>query len=617
MFNRKVEEDQFYQRRGHPDVSFRKDSRVFSDKEELQFSHLSSKKQKNSSQSNFSRDLNSQASDSFIFLRQGNSSHEMLGQNYKISKHNQEGEFRNIMKSGFGLNELGSGKYSQSILNKLDGNSFANGSNASNNQLSDMLLAGGTHHSLLRKKEEGLTKDRSKPKSTREGISLKTKKNNRTSIFQNQLLDNTLFINKNTSDLKRHIDFVNSANDELLSNPGLVVRKTEITRMVSMLGDQLVSQSKIKDSADKQSYNNYSLSIQKKIRQQNETPDWVKRNDGKEDLLKLPIKSFGRIWSGIDSMKQEYEEKPLENCYQDSLFNLDKKTKPFDEFKLRMENKNNFHQILMDSGASLGSETFQKSRKVNQSQVDLINGGSKLVYHQKSRPSSSQLMDEETKLVSLNKRNNPSISRIPLISDSKSHNQFSKRNRVGLFNQIRHISETEEENVTSRNSRPRRLSREESVYISELNDAVRNDKLMLGLLMNQKNSKQINSNVINTNIPTINNHLESISPCNQISSSKETEFINYLNNIQNYFIEPISKSIFLKIGSHANSSQEAFSEDLDKGDPSNLVPLSNFMKTEDKIQKSSCQQSNKGSSLSLLNKSIVYVNRFKRFLNIN
>jgi hypothetical protein len=152
-----------------------------------------------------------------------------------------------------------------------------------------------------------------------------------------------------------------------------------------------------------------------------------------------------------------------------------------------------------------------------------------------------------------------------------------------LKSAVQRIPEAEEESESSRPSKAKNGS--ESMYISELNENNSKDRLLLKVLMEQS-GKKVNINTINTNYNTVNNNnnnLNYISNRNsQSNTANEIQFVKYLNNIKNYYVDPISKAIFLKIGAEDEEGEEDQNKEEELNlNPENkntqLVPLMNFM----------------------------------------
>jgi hypothetical protein len=96
-------------------------------------------------------------------------------------------------------------------------------------------------------------------------------------------------------------------------------------------------------------------------------------------------------------------------------------------------------------------------------------------------------------------------------------------------------------------------------------------------LMFQKNNQQINIKTLNANIKTINNYSNETVKKND--RAKEAEDMNQLrplmNDIRNYYMDPVSKSIFLKVTSSENGIDE--NEDYKY----NLISVSKLIKKQE------------------------------------
>jgi hypothetical protein len=342
---------------------------------------------------------------------------------------------------------------------------------------------------------------------------------NRTSIFQNHLKD---------SDMKRHIDFLSSNNNNLMFNVNGMIRKTEFTRMVSLLGD------KLPNSANKR---NFCKSIQKAQKD--------------EDLLnedRPDIRSFGKLWSGLDSLQHHPEQNPSLGLNSMQVFEKDGIKIEDSHLKLK---RNLFSNKFSD-----------ESKQSLVSDVDSLNElGHRNTRHLK---------------FPFSKTNKGFISKGNL---NENHSEDGALRNVPLRT---HIPEAAEESEVSRPSRNLKASDGESMYISELNDNNSKDRLLLKVLM-ENSKKKVNINTLNTNFNTVNNNNNNL---NYIANPKElsaneSQFITYLNNIKNYYVDPLSKAIFLKIGAEeedpSGDSKEKVEQESPESQNSQLVPLTRFI----------------------------------------
>ena len=133
-------------------------------------------------------------------------------------------------------------------------------------------------------KAKAKEKDQRKGGKKGEQARLGKRSHNRTSIFQNQGRE---------QGATRHIDFMNS-NNHLMFNPNGMIRKTEVTRMMSLLADQMPLAKRPQ---------NFCKSIQRNPKDEDLVNEWVKQSEDKPD-----IRSFNAAWSGLNSLQNPNEE---------------------------------------------------------------------------------------------------------------------------------------------------------------------------------------------------------------------------------------------------------------------------------------------------------------------
>ena len=521
MFNQ-LQEEEIGMMKQAQDQSFLPDSQRFSERDEINFSQNSSKRQKPSSHSIFSKDLNSQASESFLFMKARGNSHDEMRQEI-LPRHDSGSLTIDLKSKTQNLLDQSLGIYPQTVLNKLDVNSLSKSQNNLKHKLSDMFVP-GSEAFKGRKTEQTLRKGQNKMGQIRLG----KREDNRTSIFQT--------MPKETKG-RRHVDFVNKEDhDMFLQNSGRL-RKTEVTRMMSMLGDQMLGQ---------KSKRSFFLSGQRK--EDDLEGDWSKMGDKSNN-----IQSFGRLFSGLGSQGQNPEEN--RNFPTESLVNFEKES----ENQLRKNLCSN--QFSEQSKNSLISD-------LELSYHDIAKGG------------------QRGQKYSLSKARKLFTSRVNLEGLQGEETSFMK-------NMIRnHIPEAAEESESSRPSRPYKdgkISDENSMNISELNDANSKDRWLLKVLM--KNSgKKVNINTLNTNFNTVNNNNNNLNYFSNekkhspVFSENDMQFVKYLNNIKNYFVDPNSKAIFLKIVSEDTKEENQLNNNQNLNPENNathLIPLTNFIENSE------------------------------------
>ena len=516
MFNSLHEEDANVSK-PIPDQSYIQDSQRFSERDEINFSHGSSRRQKQSSQSNFSKDLNSQCSDSFMFLRGRVDSHDKLNQGSQP----QMLLGNDLKPTNQTLHDPPSNLYPQSVLNKLDVNSFSKSQNNSKHKLSDMFGSGNdVYRGRLAESTQRV------PPKKYDQMRLGKRDHNRTSIFQNQAKDH---------DLRRHIDFVSNGNQNFMFNSNGMLRKTEVTRMMSLLGDKIPTQKK----------HNFCMSIQRGQKEEDLASDWVKQSDDKPN-----IQSFGKMWSGLESTNNPED---IKQFALESMVNFEKETSQMEDLPVKIKRNMCSGQLSEGSRHSLISDmdlTFND--------VGRLGPGRHSKY---ALPKSKKAFNSKPNLTDIYSEDNGFVK-----------NSLQPR-----------IPEAEEESELSRPSKNPKLSEGDSMYISELNDTSSKDRLLLKVLM-ENSGKKVNINTLNTNINTVNNNNNNL---NYISNSRanqqeisenEIQFVKYLNNIKNYFVDPNSKAIFLKIGVEEEEKQDE-DEQIAENQSTQLVPLVKFIQT--------------------------------------
>ena len=525
MFNQLQEEEIEIMKQAQ-DQSFLPGSQRFSEQEEINFSQNSSRRQKPSSQSIFSKDLNSHASESFLFMKARGNSHDEMRQEL-LPRQDSGALIQDLKPKHSNQLENSLNTYQQSVLNKLDVNSLSKSQNNIKHKLSDMF---GTGSEAFKGKltEQVLQKSHHKMGQ----VKLGKREDNRTSIFQT--------IPKEVN-VRRHLDFVNKEEQDLFYQNSGRMRKTEVTRMMSMLGDQLIEQK------EKRSF---FMSGQKK--EDGLEGDWAKMGDDKSNN----IKSFGRLWSGLGSHIQHGEEN--RNYDPESMVNFEKESGS----QIQLKKQPGSNQFSEHSKNSLISD-------LELSYHDLTKGGNK------------------SQKYSISKARKLFTSKVNLEGLQGEETIFTK-------NMIRNIPEAAEESESSRPSRPnkdQRYSDENSMYISELNDTNSKDRLLLKVLM-ENSGKKVNINTLNTNFNTVNNNNNNLNYISnqknqsQVFSENEMQFVKYLNNIKNYYVDPNSKAIFLKIGSEETKEGNVNNEEQNLNPENNttqLIPLTNFMNTSDPV----------------------------------
>lgn len=510
MFNSFHEED-ITLSKPRREQSYKPDSQHFSEREEINFSHASSRRHRHDSNSNFSKDLNSQCSDSFMFLRGRVDSQDKLNANsFPHMNASLDPKTTNLT-----LNESNQIVCPQSVLNRLDVNSLCKSQNNPKHKLSDMLSSG---KELYKTKHED--KETRNVANKKDLPRLGKRSHNRTSIFQNQIRE---------PDMKRHIDFLNSSNNNLMFNNNGIIRKTELTRIVSLLGDRS------RNSGNKQ---NFCNSIQ--------------QGQKEEELLndeRPNIRSFGKLWSGLDSLQNHPEQQPSIGLNSMQVFEKD--GIKIEDSQLKFKRNLFSNKFSDDSKQSLVSD------------VECFN--------ELSQRNSRHLKYPFTK------------GSKGFISKGNLNENYSEDGGLRNVPLRKHIPEAAEESEISRPSKNAKVSDGESMYISELNDNNSKDRLLLKVLM-ENSKKKVNINTLNTNFNTVNNNNNNL---NYIAnparngkdlSSNESQFITYLNNIKNYYVDPLSKSIFLKIGAEEEvAEEEKEKKESPNSQSSQLVPLTRFM----------------------------------------
>lgn len=529
MFNQ-LQEEEIESIKHRQENLYLKESNRFSEREEINFSLGSSRRQKPSSQSNFSRDLNSHASESFLFLKARGGSQEEIekGENERIKPKEPIGidfKIKSKIKQDSNI-----GLYPSAVLNKLDVNSLSKSQNNIKHKLSDMFSSGDFYRGRV--SDQGI---KGSKKNTQ--VLLGKREDNATSIFPN--------VNKEKQE-RRHLDFVSKGGQDLLLQNSGRLRKTELTRMMSLLGDHPLKQN---------CRNSHYTSVQKNKVEEDLASDWIKISDDKSR-----IRSFGRVWSGLESQGHNIDE--FKNIAPESMMNFEKES----EFKIKKNLcSNQFSDGSKNSLVSERESSFNDLGKGNQ---------------------------ERGQKYALSKARKLYTSKINL-NDLKCEETGFMRNIIRD-----HIPEAEEEFESSRPSKYPKGSEGESMYISELNDNNSKDRLLLKVLM-ENPGKKVNINTINTNYNTVNNNNNNLNyisnPKNisQIFSDNEMQFVKYLNDIKNYFVDPNSKAIFLKIGVD-ETKEEKNSKEPSNLNPENkntqLIPLTNFIQKNDSTH--NCSESN-------------------------
>lgn len=517
MFNSFHEEDMNVSK-PRPEQSYKPDSQRFSEREDMNFSHASSRRQRPSSQSNFSKDLNSECSETFMFVGGRIDSHDKLHQ----ASFAGMGMGAEARPGQLALHEPGSSLFPQSVLNRLDVNSLSKSQNTSKHKLSDM-LGSGRDANKVRQNE----KDPRKGPKNAEAPRLGKRGHNRTSIFQTRGRE---------PEAKRHVDFL-SGNPNFPFHANGRIRKTEVTRMVSLLGDSLPNPPAP----------NFCRSIQRNQRDEDLGGEWVRHSDDKPD-----IRSFNKMWSGLNSLQNHNEDVQPFGSNSMLAFEKDAPKPEYQHAKLKRHLFSN--QYSEDSRSSLPSE-------LDSSLTELARGGPrKFPFFRSRRPGAS-------------KANLPEA--------------FSEENGFLNLPLRGHIPEVEGESESSRPSKRVKTSEGESMYFSELNDSSSKDRLLLKVLL-ENSGKKVNINTLNTNFNTVNNNnnnlnyiaggVESRNP----GQGKESQFITYLNNIKNYYVDPLSKAIFLKIG--AEEEKEEVAEKAGEDQKGQLIPLTTFMTSNAHLQ---------------------------------
>jgi len=343
------------------------------------------------------------------------------------------------------------------------------------------------------------------------------REDNRTSIFQSKPKEMD----------HRHVDFVNDAGDIMLNSTGML-RKTELTRMMSLLGDNI--------SGGKPN-NNFCKSIQ---RNEGDIHEWMKQSDDK-----VKIASFGKMWSGVESSRANEEIKHFE---PESMVNFEKETSQVGD-PPKFKNNLCSHQFSEGSKHSLTSDM-------------------ELSFNEFSRLGI--------------KKNKQNLQRARKLFTTKVNlNDIYSEENGFLKQAVKKIPEAAEESESSRPSKMKDGS--DSMYISELNDNNSKDRLLLKVLM-EKSGKKVNINTINTNFNTVNNNNNNLNYISNQNSqgvcSSEIQFVKYLNNIKNYYVDPISKAIFLKIGAEEEEEVNKREENVKvnvENQNTQLIPLINFM----------------------------------------
>lgn len=477
------------------------DSQRLSERDAINFSQNSSRRQKHSSQSNFSKDLNSNRSDSFMFLRSRVDSKDNMNH---ISQ-SQLGLAEYPKRIGTTLLGSGSGGLSKTVLNKLDVNTFANSHSNFQHKLSDMFC-------------QDSCKSRPLDQAKCDYNLLEKRSDNRTSIFQTQLRG-------------RHLDGRKHPSDAVFAQ--------EARSKEDALGH--VTSHPIERVSAKNPKPNVCTSIQ---RNQVNADDLAQRVDASNDNLK--IASFGKMLSGFECFA------PKDNTCTfdpDSMAHFEK---PAYQLKASEQAR---HELRLEHSVSESRKSLASDLNLSLSNMNRL----RLKGQSDSFKKKQQLF----------------TSKVNLGEIYSEDNRFTRgQKRAEDERKQRELSEV---------SGLRRNSDLESMYISELNDNNSKDRLLLQVLMDNTR-KRVKINTLNTNFNTVNNNnnnLNYITGARPGISQNEIDFVKYLNNVKNYYIDPLSKSIFLKIGTD-ESEEDRQQESPGSGQEvqnTQLVPLVNFMHT--------------------------------------
>lgn len=368
----------------------------------------------------------------------------------------------------------------------------------------------GFHQSSLKINEGhsfNETFQKSKNSNTNEEITSKNK--NRTSIFQNFQRDDNRY--GKPSLLPPHYfnrEFTPSANDDLFFSQN------------SFLNQPHQNQNN-NNSKSNWGSKNCDFSENNK----NNICSSMKKNyqiDTHEDNLHL--NSFCKYFSKNNSF---IFEKDNNNQPNDSLFEDD------------YESKN-----------ILNKRKFSKNDKIKQTNLKKVKECLQKDFKIPIFPNSEEDNEEANKTTGKSKN---------IVDNLISSKKFIKKNEMKIKNKnirMNRISETDEDLISSL-----KKSEHNSFSISELNDNNKRDKLLMNLLLNTS-IKNLKINTLNTNFNPINNVLTQTNTVQNESFPSNLINPKTLQEIENYYIEPETKTIFLKLGNDQTPSQFNFGERL-------------------------------------------------------
>ena len=429
---------------------------LFSEKEDIKSSRMSSKHQKGSSESIGSKAImNSNYGSSLMFINK--ESHMEVYEEDKQSE-------RDILYSGVNMFE-------------------------SENRL---------HRSFPRENEGQTLNDMFQNSKNSVNEDYESKKKNRTSIFQTFNRDENSFSRK--SQLAPHFfnkEFEYSGNEDMLfSQNSFLPSKNNFSRTFL--------KSKYNDYSEMKNYNSNNICSS------------MKKNiiDSKIDE-NLQLNSFCKYFSKENSTIFDKEKGQQFDCLFENEVDLLSKRQ---ESNIEKTKKKNLKKI-------------KYSTKEVDLKIPLV-------------PSSEEEEKDET-IKDLNLKNS---SKTLLKNIANNIKNISKNDlKANKFNRMRQISETDEEFISSL-----KKSANNSLSISEINESNKKDKILMNLLLNSS-IRNLKINTLNTNINPKNNIVTQINTINKNSFPGNILDMSSINDIKNYFIEPNTKTLFLKLGNNNNS----------------------------------------------------------------